>query len=175
MKNLSKYLAGALLIFFSCEKIENLLTFDVKDSTEFTIPSFTGINSPLSIPVPPVRSSSNQAFENNNTNANLVKDVSLKKLNLQIIAPEEKSFKFLKSVEIYISAEGEEEIMLASKYDIPTAIGNSLDLETTNHKLDAYIKKDSYDIRTVVEVREIPGQDVTVKADMTFKVTADPL
>lgn len=160
---------------FSCEKVKELLTFEVHDSAVFTIPSLTGINSPLSIPVPPIKSSSSQAFENNNTKASLVKDVVLKELTLHITDPEDKTFKFLKSLEIYITADGEKEILLASKYNIQESSGQTLSLDPTGSKLDPYLKKDSYSIRTVVEVREIPGEDVTVQADLVFRVTADPI
>lgn len=163
------------IIAASCEQIENLLTFEIEDSIEFTIPSATVINSPISVPTPPIQSSSTQTFENNNTKASLVKNVSLKELNLKIIDPETKTFKFIKSIEIYISAEDVAEVLLASKYDIPEDVGNTLMLDTSGEKLDDFIKKGQYDIRTVVQVKEIPGQDVTVNAKMVYKVTADPL
>ncbi len=176
MKKNSVVLFIVLSIFAaSCEQIENLLTFEIEDTIEFTIPSSTVINSPISIPTPPIQSSSTQTFENNNTNASLVKNVSLKDLNLKILKPETKTFRFIQSIEIYISAEDVEEVLLASKYNIPENVGNTLILDTSGEKLDNYIKKGQYDIRTVVQVKEIPGQDVTVDAKMVFKVTADPL
>lgn len=159
----------------SCDKLDELLTFDVKDSGTFTIPSYTGISAPVSIPVPTITSSASKTFENNNTHASLVKNVKLKELQLNIESPQSKTFKFLKSIEIYISAEGENEVMLASIYDIPVTIGSELILDPTGNNLDTFIKKESYSLRTVVEIREIPGQDITVRSDMVFQVTANAL
>lgn len=179
INNMKNTIAAVLIFFlilpFSCKQIEDLLTFEIKDSAQFTIPSFSVVNSPISIPVPPVESSSTQTFENSNTNASLVKDVILKELNLEIIDPQTKSFNFLQSIEIYIAAEDIDEVLLASKYDIPENVGNTLILDTSGEKLDEFIKKGRYTLRTVVQVKEVPGEDVTVKADMVFKVTADPL
>ena len=159
----------------SCKKVEDLLTFKVHDSSSFTIPSITGIDSPVSIPVPPVESNSQQTFENNNTAASLVKNVVLENLTLTITDPAAKTFQFLKSIKIYISADGEQEILLAHKDNIPAEINSVLEMDPEGNKLDPYIKKDTYNLRTVVEVKEIPGQDVTVRADMVLRVTADPL
>lgn len=176
MKNkLATFLILLSVITVSCEQINDLLTFEIKDSTEFTIPSFTVVSSPISIPVPPIESSSSQAFENSNTNASLVKDVLLKELNLEILDPEAKSFGFLESIAIYIAAEDVDEVLLASKYDIPEDVGSTIMLDTSGEKLDEYIKRGNYTLRTVVKVKEVPGEDVTVNAEMVFKVTADPL
>jgi hypothetical protein len=46
---------------------------------------------------------------------------------------------------------------------------------STNARLDKYIKADKYKIRTQVTLKETLTKDVTVKADMRFRVTADPL
>jgi hypothetical protein len=51
---------------------------------------------------------------------------------------------------------------------------NSIDLICTDRKLDEYIKANSYKIRTKVTLKETLTKDVTVKADMKFRVTADP-
>lgn len=177
MKHTTFYLLLFLMLFSftSCEKLDDLLTFDVKDSTTFTIPSVTGINAPISIPAPTIKSSSTNAFKNNNTNASLVKNVTLKELTLNLESPATRTFNFLKSIEIYISATGEKEVLLASIHDIPSSVGKILNLVPSGNKLDVYIKKESYNIRTVVEVREIPGEDITVKADLVFQVTANTL
>lgn|SRR5690606_3151108 len=175
MINYLKRLIFILLLCSGCDKIEDLLTFEVRDTTTFTIPSITGINSPIEIPVPPIESSSSEDFENNNTEAALVKDVILKELSLEIIDPEDKGFGFIKSIEIYISTKDEAEVMLASKYNIPVDQGNTLVLDPSGAKLDPYLKSDLYNLRTSVQVKEIPGRDITVEAGMTFRVTADPL
>jgi hypothetical protein len=157
----------------ACEKVEDLLTFKINNEADFVVPSTIGINTPFSAPVPDVTTNSQQSFENNNTNINKVKDITLNTLDLAITSPSQTTFKSLKSIEIYISADGLEEKLIAHKNEIPTTIGSTLNLETTGEKLDNYVKKESYNLRTVTVVREATFSDVYINAKMVFKVTAN--
>jgi hypothetical protein len=159
----------------SCKKIKKLTTFDVKDSTEFIIPSTTGLNVPVVINTPEVKTSSSQYFTNNHTTASLVKDIKLKSLNLTITDPTGQTFQFLKSIKIYIYGNGQPEILLASKEDIPDDIGSSMDLETSTSNIDSYIKSSTYSLRYVVITDETIAYDVTIRANMIFSITASPL
>jgi len=150
------------------------LTFTISDSTTFTIESTSNEDVPITVPTPDITTNSSQEFENNNTRADLVKSIKLKKLTLTIQSPEDFTFSFLKSLDIFISAEGEEETKIAFKDNIPKE-NTSIDLETTGEELDAYIKKDSYSLTFEAVTREAFFNDVTIKADMEYKVTADPL
>ena len=129
---------------------------------------------PFEIPTPDITTNSEQELNNNNTKANLVKDVSLEELKLTIVSPSGKTFSFLKSVEIYISTNDDDEVLLADKNDIQSN-AESIDLSTTDNKLDKYIKAESYKLRTKVVTRETLTQDIRIKINMKFKVTADPL
>jgi hypothetical protein len=166
-----------LIAFFhlssGCKVVENLLTFRIDNDASMTIPSAVGINTPLSIPTPEVSSQASQTFKNNNTDINKVKNVILERLNLTTTSPNQATFQFLKSIKIYISAPGLEEKLLASKMDIPTTVGNTLELETTSDAMDTYLKKETYSLRTEVVTRQVVGYETTIKAAMTFKVTAN--
>jgi hypothetical protein len=166
----------ALLTFvvMSCEELNDLLTFNVRSSTSFTIPNSFPLTSPFEFMTPEIQTNSSQDFANNNTRADLVKDVKLVELKLSITAPESKTFSFLKSIHIYISAENMEEMLLASAVDI-NSTSNIISLTTTQEKLDAYIKADGYRLRTSTVIRETLTQDVTIKIDLKYKVTADVL
>ncbi len=161
--------------FSACSKIEDLLTFNIDNSVSFAVPSATGVNLPFTIPTPDVTSNSESAFANNNTRADLVKNVSLEKLDLKITSPSGKTFSFLKSISISISADGLPTKEIAFINDIPTSAGNSISLETTSEDLDEYIKKPTYNISTEVVLRETFFQDVDIDADLSFKITADLL
>jgi len=162
------------IFFISCETIEDLLTFTINDSTTFTIENNYGVDAPFSFPTPDITTNSSQEFENNNTRANLVKSVKLKQLRLTIQSPEDFTFSFLKSLHIYISADGLDETEIAYRDDIPKE-ATSIDMETTGTDLKAYVKKDAYDLRFEAVTREAFAKDVTIKAEMEFKVKADPL
>lgn len=157
----------------SCDAVDDLLTFTISNNTSIKIKSTSPINLPSEIITPDVTTNSSAEFENNKTKANLVKDVKIRSLKLSISDPSDKTFTFLKSIHLYISTTNSDEIELAYLDDINTS-NNSIDLICTDARLDQYIKADSYKIRTKVTLKETLTKDVTVKADMKFKVTADP-
>jgi len=172
MKNLI-IIAVLSLFVTSCSEVDKLLTFTISDQTTFKVNSGLPFNTPFEAPTPDVTTNSTSEFENNNTNVNLVKDVKLQELKLSITSPADKTFSFLKSVHMYISTNADDEIELAYLDDI-NATTNSINLTCTTQKLDKYIKASSYKIRTEVTTRETVTQDIEIKADMKFKVTADP-
>lgn len=164
-----------MFLLFSCKQLDEILIFEIKNETQFTIPSAIGINTPFSIPSPDIESSSKKEFENNNTNADKVKRIVLKELSLTILSPDEQTFKFIKSIYIYISAQGLQEKKIAYRDNIPDNIAKYLELNTTDDNIADYIKKDSYDIKTEVTTDEIILHDVELKCEMYYEVTANPL
>jgi hypothetical protein len=166
-------LAILALFIVSCNEVDKLLTFNISNQTTFKINSGLPFNSPFEVATPDVTTNSTSEFKNNNTNVDLVKDVKLQELKLNITNPADKTFSFLKSVHLYISTTADDEIELAYQEDI-NATTNTLDLTCTTQKLDKYIKASSYKIRTKVVTKETLTQETTIKADMKFRVTADP-
>lgn len=163
-----------LSIFLSsCNTVDDLLSFNISNSTSIKIQSTSPINLPSEIITPEVTTNSSAEFENNKTKASLVKDVKIRSLKLTISDPSDKTFTFLKSVHLYISTTNSDEIELAYADNINVS-SNTIDLICTDKRLDQYIKADSYKIRTQVTLKETLTKDVTIKADMKFKVTADP-
>jgi hypothetical protein len=174
---MNKIMLTCLLIITAisaCHKIDDLLTFSLSNQATFTVPASSPLNLPLEILTPDIATNSSQQFQNNNTRADLVKDVKLDELKLTILNPSGKTFSFLKSVHIYISTNQNDEIELASQDNI-SSTASSLNLTTTKQKLDAYVKASTYKLRTAIVTRETLTQDIDVKADMKFKVTADAL
>jgi hypothetical protein len=161
------------LFLTSCDAVDDLLSFTISNETSIAIKSTSPINLPSEIITPEVTTNSSAEFNNNKTKASLVKDVKLKSLKLMITNPDGKTFTFLKSIHLYISTTDSDEIELAYQDNI-NATTNMIDLISTDAKLDKYIKADKYKIRTQVVLKETLTKDVTVKADMKFRVTADP-
>ena len=168
-------IAIAILSLFavSCNEIDKLLTFSISDEATFTINGGLAINTPFDAVTPDVVTNSSAEFKNNNTDVNLVKDVTLEEIKLTITNPADKTFSILKSVHLYISTTGDDEIELAFFDNINTT-SNTINLTCTSEKLDKYIKASSYKIRTSVTTKETFEQDIDVKAYIRFNVTADP-
>ncbi len=157
----------------ACEKVNDLLRFKINNETSFTVPSVIGLNVPTPLPTPDVTTNASQTFKNNNTDINKVKDIRLESLVLTITSPANATFAPVKSVRLYISAPGVEEKLLASKENIPTDVGNTLALDVTGEKMDAFVKRESFQVRTQVVTRQAVFQDTDVTAKMIFGVTAD--
>jgi len=157
----------------SCKKIKELLTFEISTSQDIKIPASGVITVPVVLPIAvPVNSS--EAFKNNNTSADLVKDVSLSKLTLTITDPAAENFNFLKSIRISIGTDQNDKVPLAFLDNVPMNV-SSIELESSNSKLDKYLKAASYTLYTEVTLRGSVAREITVRADSKFKVTADPL
>jgi len=162
-----------LLFFSGCEKFAQLLTFEISDSQDIKIPASGLVDPPFVSPVP-VTMSNQETFENNNTTANLVKDVSLSKLTLTIADPATENFDFLKSIKIYIGTDETDKVLLASQDSIPTGV-STIELISGNAKLDKYIKASSYTLFTEVTLKSTVAHELTIRADSKFRVTANPL
>jgi hypothetical protein len=169
-----KYIAVALfgLLAISCSVIDSLLTFSIDNQVTVTIPTGFPINTPVDFSAE-TASNSSTVFENNNTKADLVKDVRLKELKLTITNPTDKSFSFLKSIHMYISTNSSDEIELAFLDDI-NSTSNTITLTPTSEKLDKYVKAESFTLRVKAVTKETVTENITIKADMRFQVTADP-
>ena len=172
LKSTITILAAALAII-SCSVVDKLLTFTISNTATIKIESGLPIGGVFEIVTPDITTNSIKEFENNNTKANLVKDVKLNSLNLTITDPSGKSFSFLKSVRLYISTDASDEMELAYLEDINTT-SNTITLIPNTIKLDKYIKASSYTIRTSAVLKETVTKDITIAANMKFKVTADP-
>ncbi len=168
------FLMIVIVSICNCNKVDDLLTFTISNQASITIPSSSPITLPFEILLPDISSNSSREFENNNTRTDLIKDVKLVELNLSITSPADKTFSFLKSIHIYISTDGSDEIELAYLDDI-SSVADSIALITTNAKLDKYIKSSIYKLKTETVIRETVTENIEILIDLKFKVTADPL
>ncbi|AIZ62582.1 hypothetical protein PK28_00780 [Hymenobacter sp. DG25B] len=163
-----------LLATVACKKVDQLLTFYIEDSQNIQISSAFPLGQFVPLSPVSVTTKSEETFKNNKTQADLVKNVSLDKLTLTITDPNSQNFDFLKRIEISISAKDLPEIKLASLDQVPTGV-KSIQLVSSGAKLDNYIKAESYTLTTKAEIQKPISQDITVRSDSRFKVTADPL
>lgn len=161
------------VIISSCKLIDKLTKFDVDYSTSYTIPA-----SPIpgilgDIFTPDITTNSSQVFTNNNTKSDLLEEVLLKKLKLTITSPSGKKFDFLKSADVFVSADGLPELKVASISEIDDAtVGNSIELTPTTQDLKEYIKKSTIRIRVMNTTDKIVTEDININIDATFAVDA---
>lgn len=154
-----------------CNALKKLTQFRVNQSTEFSVPSSLLVNVPVSLPSPDITTNSSQTFSNNNTNADLIESVKLEEMKLTITAPAGKSFSFLKDIQLYLSAPGLQEVLVAEKLNVTSTTGELL-LDVKDVELKEYLKKDKLSLRSQVVTDEVLTQSIQVKADSRFFVDA---
>ncbi len=172
MNRLLFLIASVAITFGSCEKINDLTSFNLQYNAEVTIPSSIGIDLPVDLLTPPVNTNAESEFKSHKTTKDLVKEIYLEKVDIAVTSPPNRDLSFLKSIHVYIKADGLPELLLAFSEDIPDNVGTSLSLETAGDDFKAYIKKDSYSLRVKAVTDKLISQDVDLDVNSRFKVVA---
>lgn len=169
-----KLLTSLVLItlFFGCDTLDELTKFEIDYTQEIVIESSSIVDLPFNAGTPEVTSNSESTFENNNTNKDLIESIELRSMEMVITAPEDGDFDFLNSVKIYISAENEDEVIIAWLEDIPENSESTLNLETTSEDLKNYIKSDTYTLRVEAVTDGLVSEDHNIDVNSTFFVDA---
>lgn len=174
MKTITYAAIASLALFLSsCDAVDKLFTFNMSNQTSFKIEPTILLDTPSYIATADVTTNSSSEFSNNNTRVDLIKSVKLDELKLTITDPADQTFKFLKSVHLYISTDANDEIELAYADNI-NATSNTLNLSLTSADLAKFVKASSFKIRTKVTTKESVSKTTTIQADLKYKVTADP-
>ncbi len=163
-----------MILLSSCEKIDKLTQFNLKYDTEVTIKSATilNINTPFNFYTPAIKTNSESELEVNDSRKDLVEDIKVKELKMKITAPEGQTFDFLKSIKIFIKAEGLEEKMIAWKTDMTDDGSTTITLETSDENLKDYILKDSFQLRTETVTDQLITKDTHIDINAVFWVDA---
>lgn len=174
MKIATSIMLLSILLIFSagCKKFDEYTKFEIGYNESIIIPSSTSTLLPFNLFTPEIETNSESKFEVNNTRKDLVEDIRLTELTLNITKPEDGSFNFLESIEVYLSAKGLDELKVAWKNEIPNETGNKLLLETSDKNLEAYIKKDELSLRVKTITDQLLSEDYYIDIKTTFFVDA---
>lgn len=173
MKNASVLLVIlSMIILSSCDKIDELTKFDVDYSTSYTVSSTTIIDTPISLFTPDITTNSTTTFENNNTRADLIESIKLRKVRLTLTSPNDGDFDFLKEIRVFIDATDLEEEEIAYEENLEDNGSMVLNLILTNVELKEFVKKDSFKLRVQTTTDQTITQDHVIDIDCTFRVDA---
>jgi hypothetical protein len=172
MKYIKIIIILSIVSFISCKKVKKLTTFTMEYQSTVVIPSSTVINLPFNLFTPELASNSETTFAINDTRKDLIEQIQLKKLDLKISSPSNGNFDFLKSVEIYLIAEGLPNEKIAWKNNIENNSGNTLSLETTSSDLKEYIKKDKFKLQVNTVTDQLVNSDYHIDIFSLFFVDA---
>jgi hypothetical protein len=161
-----------ILSSLGCQKIDQLTQFNMEYDETIVVPSSTGINLPFNILAPDVETNSASTFAVNDTRKDLIESILLTQLKLTLTSPPNEDFSFLESVEIYISAEGLNEIRIAWQDNIQSNSSNNLDLIVGNEDLKEFIKKDKFALRVKTVTDEVLSSDHEIDLHSVFFVDA---
>jgi len=164
-----------IAIFAGCNKNALDANFTVTDTETFTIPPTSGI-SLLPIITPPFSTNSwSGTYSTNKTDKDHLKSLKLKSLTLTITNPPGKGFGFLKSIDIYIQAPNQPDTKIATIDNIPANAGGTLTLNTLDVDLTPYAKADNFTLKINSTPQSSNPDNVDVKSDAVFDVTASVL
>ncbi|AEV33271.1 hypothetical protein Oweho_2299 [Owenweeksia hongkongensis DSM 17368] len=174
MKKLLLLTAIVFISTVACKKIDELTQFEMEYNESVVIPSSSGLNLPFNLFTPEVESNSESAFAVNDTRKDLIEEIQLIELELTVSSPSNSDFSFLKSIDVYISAEGLSERRIAWGDNIPEN-KSSIQLETTDADLQEFIKKDEFKLRLNTITDEAMSSDHTIDVHSVFFVDAEIL
>ncbi len=172
MKKILLLISVILLTYSSCKEIDKLTHFYMDYTSNITVQSTFVIDIPFNVWTPNITTNSEETFANNETRTDLIEKIILTELRMSIISPESQSFDFLKSIEIYISAEGVEEKKIAWHDNVPQTDLSYIDLETSEDDLKEYITKDEYSLRSQTVTRQLISSSTDIEIKNTFFVDA---
>jgi hypothetical protein len=168
-------LLSITIMISGCNKINKLTQFEIEYNETAVIESSIGINLPFNIYTPNITTNSASTFAINDTRKDLVEEVILTALDLTLTTPQDADFSFLKSIEVYLSAEDLPEILIAWNDAVPSNTGNYLELETAEADLQEYIKKDQFSLRLQTITGELLLSDHSIDIHAVFFVDAQIL
>lgn len=160
-----------VISIFGCDKIDKLTKFDIDYNETVVIPSSAGIALPFNVLTPDIETNSESTFEVNDTRKDLIEEIVLTTLDLTITSPSNADFSFLKSINVYISAEGFDEVKIAWKDNVPSDV-TVLTLDVTGVDLKDYIKADKFSLRFNTETDELLASDHEIDVHSVFFVDA---
>lgn len=158
-------------VLFGCKKVE-VVKFDMTYERTIIIPNGTDISVPHITVMSGNLSNSESEFEANKTNKEEIEDISLTSLNMEIISPTGEEFDFIEDVELYISADGVDEMLLAYVYNMQNIVGNTISLTCAQSDFQEFIKQDKFTLRVKTISDEFNSSDVEIKISSTFLVEA---
>ncbi len=161
-----------ILTIAGCKQIDKLTQFNMPYNQTVTIPATVGINLPINILTPEIETNSASTFALNNTAKDLVEEIKLTHLAVNQTSPAGDDFSYLKTVRIYISADGLAEQEIAWKENIPDTAGSFLLLDLSTTDLKEFIKKDKFTLRVNTITDELLTSDHQIEVQSVFFVDA---
>ncbi len=159
------------MMLFGCKK-EGFTKFNIDYESTVVIQSGIGISIPFTVNIPNIATNSESELEVNDTRKDKIQHIALTSLTLEITSPSGQEFDFLEDIELFISADGVNEVMLAYIYNMENSVGNTISLTCLPSDFQEHIKKDKMTLRVRTVSDEYNLFDVEIKIKSIFLVDA---
>lgn len=168
-----------------CKKVKDLATIsvDIPYTQNVTIPQTVGYTAGVTIPggltvaLPQVAVATNSKdyIAQYHTSSDKIIKVGLKGLTVRIVSPAGTNFDFLDNIELYLSAPGQPEKLVASQYNVPKG-QTSLSLTTASDvNLKDYFLQDNMYFRETIRINATPPENTELEIKSIFNLVANPL
>ncbi|HET8828637.1 MAG TPA: hypothetical protein VFM79_04815 [Pelobium sp.] len=116
-------------------------------------------------------SSFDQIFTGTNSNTDQISQVRISSAKIESVNPSNQKLGVFKSIKVYL-LDGSKEVMVASRNDIATTVGNSLVLDIDNSQfLDSYLKSGTLRVRVDYVLQNNLSVDLSMKASLGFNAS----
>ncbi len=158
------FLSATLVV--SCSQVDKFTMFEMSYKSNVTIQPTTTINLPIVVFTPDMTTESEAEFEINDTRKDLIESITLQELTLTLTSPVQEDFSFLKSIRVYISADGLAEKEIAFKDPVAASDENTLSLDLLNANLQEFIIKDMFSLRvqTITDELFTAAHDIDINS-----------
>jgi len=109
-----------------------------------------------------------QTWVGGNNNAQ-IRDVRISDAKISVVSPTGGNLSALKSIKVYISSDGTNEKLVASRTNISTTSSSlNLDLNNDTGFLDSIVKSTGLNVRTVYELKNQTSSDMNIRVALNF-------
>jgi len=162
----------SLILLTNCKLIDGWTQFEVDYFSTVKLPQDLDINKSEDVYPSEIEANLKAKVEGEGSSMDKIESVELTDLNLRITSPTGKDFKFLNSVELYMNAEGLEEIKVAWLDNVPATIADAMSLNTSSADLTDYLVEDVVTLRLNTVLNQGISQDYQIGIDVTFLIDA---
>lgn len=164
--------AACLFAFGSCKKVNEATEFDIDYTSNVSVPAAQIIiGVPVDFESPDFETGVADRFASEKTTRELVDEIVLTKFNITALSG---NLDYIKSISVYIKAEGLSDVLIATKSNIPAG-STSIAADMTGANIKEHVFKDKVRFRATITTNPGITQDQTLKMDQTVRVKGKKL
>jgi len=129
----------------------------------------------LPFPTFPVVTNSQQYISQYKTSTDKIVSFDLSSMQVQILSPSTENFDFLDSIQIYISAANQPEVLVAYQYSVPKGQTTLSLAVPSGLNLKNYFIQDTMYFRVNSHINAVPASGTTLNIASSFNLVANPL